>query len=96
MTTFQLIAALVFGASVAVVYGKDIIEKARVALKRVPAVLPTPAAPKATTNAHELVADLVDIAELRVRLTAAGCVDGAEACTVLLRILVEYRPAQKV
>lgn len=96
MTTFQLIAVLVFGVSVAVVYGKDIIERVRGVLKRVPAVLPTPAAPKETASAHELVADLVDVAELRDRLAAAGCADGAEACTVLLRILVEYRPAQKV
>ena len=95
MTKFQLLAGLVFVAAVGAAYGKDIIEKVKAALpKRAPAVVtPSPAQP--TSSSQALVTDLVTLAELRDRLTTLGCKDGADACTELLLILVEYRPSKK-
>jgi hypothetical protein len=80
MTTFQLIATLVFVAAVLGVYGAQL--KALVA--RV-----VPSTQKATTTT--LVRDMVTVADLRERLAGIGCTDGVDACTLLLRVMVEYK-----
>lgn len=91
MTPFQLLAVALFAVALLAAYGKDIIEKARALLKRVPTVVPAPVKP-GPAHSQELVSDLVTVSELRDRLAAQGCKDGADACTLLLRILVEFRP----
>jgi hypothetical protein len=92
MTTFQLTALLLFGATLAATKRLELTSFVNGLLAKLrPGVKPVPA-PDATDHAQELVSDLVQVAALRDRLEADGCKDGAEACTVLLRILVEYRP----
>lgn len=92
MTTFQLVALLLFVVALAAANRQELIKLAKGLLpKRGLDVKPDPVTTK-TDRAQELVDDLVMVASLRDRLETDGCKDGAEACTVLLRILVEYRP----
>lgn len=92
MTTFQLVAVLLFGGTLAAVKRQELTNLVKGLLAKLrPGVTPAPT-PDGTEHAQELVSDLVRVAELRDRLEADGCKDGAEACTVLLRILVEFRP----
>ena len=97
MTTFQWVAAAVFLATLAAAKRQEMTSLAKGLLAKLrPSVAPdaTPdhPAPNNDDHARELVGDLVTVAALRDRLESEGCKDGAEACTVLLRILVEYRP----
>jgi hypothetical protein len=92
MTTFQLICAAVFVGAVVLTYGKDIYAKLKGVLPKLPA-LPVNPAPKPDTNgvAAATVRDLVTVAELRDRLDAENCKDGAEACSLLLKIIIDHK-----
>lgn len=88
MTPFQMLAVAVFVVVLLMAYGKEVATKAWASLRKL--------WPKTSiledTPAQELVDDLVTVAALRDKLAADGCKDGADACTILLRILVEFRP----
>lgn len=89
MSVFQVVLACLFAASLLVVYGKDIAKVLR-------SLLATTSAPAVQPSiAIALVEDIKAVTQLRDRLAAEGCKDGVEACTVLLRVIVEYREPAK-
>lgn len=90
MTGFQKIALLCFVAIVLANYGKDIYAwlKARLSNVKLPTV---PAAPTVLEPAQEVVDDLVTIAAMRDRFAADGCSEGAEACSLLLKIIIDHK-----
>lgn len=89
MTTFQFTALAFFGLVVLATYRTKILAAVRSLLRRVPAV-PAPVTPTQKPAALNLVQDLVTVNDLRERLNAAGCTDGVDACTILLRVLIEF------
>lgn len=90
MTTFQLLALLVFVGAVLAAYHKDIYAWVKTRLPRPSRPEVTPAAPDTPTG-DMLVDDLLDVSELRDRLAAEGCKEGAEACSLLLKILIDHK-----
>lgn len=84
MHLVQILALLAFAVLVAIVYGPRLL-----------AWLPQgkAAADKVRTAlAVALVDDLVVISKLRDKLASENCPAGADACTALLRVLVEHQP----
>lgn len=88
MTNFQLISLGVALAAVAVAYRnellslvKKLIGKAGVNVK--PSIAVT------------IVNELISVTELRDKLAAEGCPEGVEACTNLLRVIVEQSQPTK-
>lgn len=89
MTLFQAISSLVFVAVLVAAYLPQI-KQFLVKLRPTVGIPPVPA-----TSAHkQMVTDMVTVAELRDRLIKLGCKDGADACTVLLRVMVEFKYPQ--
>lgn len=89
MSIFQIVLACLFVASLLVVYGKDIAGVLRNLLAK------TSAPDVQPSIAIALVEDIKAVTQLRDRLAAEGCTDGVEACTVLLRVIVEYQEPAK-
>ena len=89
MTTFQVLASVAFVALVAAAYGKELVALVR---KAAPSV-GTP--PVQKSIAITIVDDLVSVTELRDKLAAEDCPEGVEACTNLLRVIVEHIPPAK-
>jgi hypothetical protein len=90
MTTFQLVCAALFVLAVLVVYRSQlaaVVRALRGNKSAVPAVQPS--------IAVNLVNDIVSVTNLRDRLSAEGCAEGVDACTVLLRVIVEYQQPSK-
>jgi len=92
MTQFQLICAAVCLLAALVVYRSALVNFVRgllgaPKLSNVPVVQPS--------IAVNLVNDIVSVTNLRDRLTAEGCQDGVDACTVLLRVIVEFKEPSK-
>ena len=93
MTQFQLICAALFVAAVLVVYRSVLVNLVSRLLGRVTHKAGVPVAqPSFAVN---LVNDIVAVTQLRDRLTAEGCHDGVDACTVLLRVIVEFKEPSK-
>ena len=90
MTTFQLLALLAFAGVVFAAYGKDIYAWAKTKLPVLPRPTVKPVEPDPVTG-DLLVDDLLDIAELRNRFDAEGCEEGVEACSLLLKILIDHK-----
>lgn len=90
MSTFQLIALVCFIGLTLVVFGRDVLNALRKLGGKV--------APSATPSiAVGLVDELISVTELRDKLAAEGCREGVEACTTLLRVIVEHQqPTQGV
>lgn len=90
MTGFQLLCAALFALVVLVVYGLPRLARVKALLGKksdVPEVQPS--------IAVNLVNDIVAVTNLRDRLAAEGCEEGVAACTVLLRVIVEYQQPSK-
>jgi hypothetical protein len=92
MTQFQVICAVVFALAALAVYRSVLANGVRSLLRgatpsNVPVVQPS--------IAVNLVNDIVSVTNLRDRLTAEGCQEGAEACTALLRVIVEFKEPSK-
>jgi hypothetical protein len=90
MTSFQLLCAALFVLAVLVVYRAQLAAVVRGLFRKksdVPAVQPS--------IAVNLVNDIVSVTNLRDRLAAEGCTEGVDACTVLLRVIVEYQQPSK-
>lgn len=88
MTTFQLVATGLFLAVAAAAYRKELLGLlSRVAVK--------PSSPTVKPSiAITIVNDLISVTELRDKLAAENCAEGVEACTNLLRVIVEQtKPA---
>lgn len=89
MTTFQLIALALFVVVAAGAYRKELLGL----LGRVPSLKPSAPAVKPSI-AITIVNDLISVTELRDKLAAEDCPEGVEACTNLLRVIVEQtKPA---
>jgi hypothetical protein len=81
MSIVQLLALLVFFGLLVVMYGKRVVAM----FKRAPTSTDT-------SPAVTLVSELVNISKLRDKLAAENCQPGVEACTALLRVIVEQQP----
>jgi hypothetical protein len=90
MTAFQLLCVLLFAGVVLAAYGKDIYSWLKARAPKLPAPAPSPGSPDNPAG-DLLVNELLDISALRERLAAAGCKDGAEACSLLLKILIDHK-----
>lgn len=88
MTMFQIAAAAFFGVVLAVNYRSQL--AALVARLSKKAVVPAPAPPSPSQPALNLVNDLLLINDLRERLDSVGCQEGVDACTILLRVMIEF------
>jgi hypothetical protein len=91
MTQFQMLALGVFVGVVAVAYRKELLSLVRGLLKR--GGVETPATQKSI--AVTIVDDLISVTELRDKLSSEDCPQGVEACTNLLRVIVEHTPPAK-
>jgi hypothetical protein len=80
MTTFQLVAAGVFVVLLAVAYRKELL--ALLSRRTVSS--------QEQSIALTIVNDLVSVTELRDKLAAENCPEGVDACTALLRVIVEH------
>lgn len=92
MTTFQIVAAVVFAALVAVAYRAELLKL----FGRVSTAAATPAPAVKPSIAITIVNDLISVTELRDKLAAEDCPEGVEACTNLLRVIVEQTKPAKV
>lgn len=91
MTPFQLFSAALFAVLVVATYRKEIV--ARLKLAR-PTTAPNQSAVQ-TSIAVPLVNDIMAVTKLRDKLAAEGCKEGVDACTALLRVIVEYEQPSK-
>lgn len=85
MSNFQLVALGVFAGLVAVAYRKELFSLVSRISGR--SGSKTVAAP---SIAIAIVNDLISVTELRDKLAAENCPEGVEACTALLRVIVEH------
>lgn len=88
MTGFQLLCVLLFAGVVLAAYGKDIYGWLKARAPKLPAPSPAPAV---RPTGAPLVDELLDISALRDRLAAEGCKEGVEACSLLLKILIDHK-----
>jgi hypothetical protein len=86
MTTFQLVAAGVFVTLLLVVYRKELLAFVRGRLKAGGSA----DADVQPSIAVTIVNDLISVTELRDKLAAENCPEGVDACTALLRVIVEH------
>lgn len=83
MTPFQLVSVVVFLGLVAVAYRKELAGLVNKLNASKPATAAKP------SIALTIVNDLVSVTELRDKLAAENCPEGVDACTNLLRVIVE-------
>jgi len=88
MTSFQLVSFGLFLVLVAVAYRKELVSFI-VSLGHIFPERPI-VEPAEPSIAIAIVEDIVNITELRDKLASQGCVEGVDACTVLLRVIVEH------
>jgi hypothetical protein len=86
MTTFQLAAAGVFVVLLLVAYRNELLSLVRRTAKSGRS-LSTDTEPSIAVT---IVNDLISVTELRDKLAAENCPEGVEACTALLRVIVEH------
>lgn len=92
MTTFQLLALLLFAGVVLAAYGKDIYARLKARLPKLPQPVVNPGAPAVPPVTGDLlVDDLLDVSALRERFAAEGCNEGVEVCSLLLKILIDHK-----
>lgn len=91
MTPFQLVSALLFVVLVALAYRKEIVAR----LKAVRPTLTTTSPAVQSSIAVPLVEDIMAVTKLRDKLADEGCKEGVDACTALLRVIVEYEQPSK-
>lgn len=85
MTAIQVVLGVAFLAALVGVYWKQV----AAAFGR---TVRFRAGPKASI-AVELVDDILSVTQLRDKLAAEGYQEGVDACTVLLRVIVEHNHA---
>lgn len=91
MTQFQMLALGIFVGVAVVAYRKELAGLVKSLLRR--GGVETPTANKSI--AVTIVDDLISVTELRDKLSAEDCPQGVEACTNLLRVIVEHIPPAK-
>lgn len=90
MTTFQLISLVLFGGVVAAAFGKDIFAWLKARVPSLPNPLPT-TPPTTPPGVQGVVDDLVTVASLRDKFAATGCQEGVDACSILLKIIIDHK-----
>lgn len=92
MTQFQLIAVSVFLVALVLANLKTLRTYAAKGVSFVLGHLPSfpTASGSPVLGPRERVRDLVTVSELRDRLAEVGCHTGVEACTLLLRSIVDH------
>jgi hypothetical protein len=91
MTSFQLFSAALFVVLAVVAYRKEIATR----LKWVRPTLVAATPNVQSSIAVPLVEDIMAVTKLRDKLAAEGCKEGVDACTALLRVIVEYEQPSK-
>lgn len=90
MTNFQLVSFVIFLGLAAVAYRNELIAF----VTRVkPSAAPETVKPSIAVT---IVNDLIGITTLRDKLAAEDCPEGVEACTNLLRVIVEQTKPAKI
>lgn len=90
MTQFQMLALGAFVVLLVAAYYKNIMSYiCRKAGAGSAAVQPTQVEVEPSI-AVTIVSDLISVTELRDKLSAEGCPEGVDACTALLRVIVEH------
>lgn len=89
MTSFQLISAAVFAVVAVVVYRKELLALVSGAAKKQAGL------DVKSSIAVTIVDDLLSVTELRDKLAAEDCPEGVDACTNLLRVIVEQTKPTK-
>lgn len=89
MTAFQLISVALFCGVLAAAFGKDIFAWVKTRLPKLPSPLAIPSAP--TNGVQAVVDDLVTVATLRDKFVKNGCKEGDDACSILLKIIVDHK-----
>jgi hypothetical protein len=91
MSNFQLAALAFFGLVLFVTYKETILASAKALVtnlrKKMPQ--PTPQSKEPSRSALDFVNDLLLVRDLRSRLNACDCCEGVDACTILLRVMIE-------
>lgn len=95
MTQFQLICAGIFALAVAATYRTQLLACVRALVGATGPSAQSTVPEVQQSVAVALVKDILAVTQLRDKLAAEQCVDGVEACTVLLRVLVEYKEPSK-
>ena len=93
MTTFQLVGLVVFFGLLAVVYRAQLVAFARSLFVKLPGG--TDDFHVDTSVALTIVDDIVAVTKLRDKLAAENCQEGVDACTQLLRVIVEHQTPAK-
>ncbi len=91
MTPFQLFSAGLFVVIAALAFRKEIAAR----LKWARPTLVTSQTAVQSSIAIPLVEDIMAVTKLRDKLAAEGCKEGVDACTALLRVIVEYEQPSK-
>lgn len=92
MTTFQLIGLVLFLVALAFVYRTQLVNGVKTLLGK-QTVLPDFHVD--TSVALTIVPDIVAVTKLRDKLAAEDCQEGVDACTQLLRVIVEHQTPAK-
>lgn len=82
MTTFQLVCFGIFMVVVFAAYRKEIANALKPSVSTQKEIKPS--------IAVKIVDDILAVTELRDKLAAEGCTEGVDACTALLRVIVEH------
>ena len=89
MTQFQVLALVLFSAVAVVAYRKELLSAAKKVFVK------TGGLDVKSSIAVTIVDDLLSVTELRDKLAAEDCPEGVEACTNLLRVIVEQTKPTK-
>lgn len=91
MTPFQLVSGVLFVTIVFIACRKEILSRLKLLRPAVIANVPN----VQESIAVPLVEDILAVTKLRDKLAAEGCKEGVDACTALLRVIVEYEQPSK-
>lgn len=92
MTTFQLVGLVVFLAVLGFSYRPQLTHFVKNLLSK---TAPSPDFHVDTSVALTIVDDIVAVTKLRDKLAAENCQEGVDACTQLLRVIVEHQTPAK-
>jgi hypothetical protein len=89
MTQFQMLALVLFSVVVAAAYRNELLAAVKKFTTKQSGLAVQ------SSIAATIVSDLLSVTELRDKLAAEDCPDGVEACTNLLRVIVEQTKPTK-
>lgn len=97
MTQFQLLSLVLFVGIAGFSYRAELLNLVKSVMRARPVVPSIPEEDVAPSVAVLLVNDIINVTELRDKLAAQSCKEGVDACTTLLRVIVEHeQPAKTV